>query len=864
MKQYLRHAAAGLLSAAIALGSVPAVPGAGGILGGAAITAHAEEQEERCEVIDTNIGNQNGNLYQSDHFRINTSMEPDSNGFVLDKNFLATVQSTDELLIEKIVLVRGAGSEVPKILNTAAEMTREGDVFTFTGFEEYYLQLSADGDSNCQIKQVKIYYESAEYGIETFDTGYDSGPADAIDINPYTYSGKYFLLDADVRGNTDGFCIHDTNYAYILPQKNVIITKITAERGNGSGVPAIDSDSASRTQDGSTFTFTNVNANIVRMFDQNDACQIKQVKIYYKKVSGDFECLITNKGKESYSGNNVQIKVSCKGDADGFYLTEGDYADVTVPEGLTITKMVLLRRFGDEKPVISAESAEAEEKNRVFTFTNIWQSSVRVTVEEYDACQISRVLVWYEPCREVFQTNQEEESYIGTHFLIDVKDPGDDDGFYITPSEPAVITALDNCVITKLVLIRGCFDDTPKISSDTAEMTQNGDAFTFTNVNQSIVTVSADDGCQIDWVIIYFQPADPTLSDNAFEVIPTNLEEETYIGTHVLIEVTAPGDDDGFSITPSDSAVITALDNCVITKLVLIRGCYNGTPKISSDTAEMTQDDNIFTFTNVNQSTVTVSADDICQIKRAVIYYQPAEPKLSDYSVTLGEDLGMNFYVSGITSQNAADYTVKLGNCDEDDKLPLSEKNGRYYVTAHVAANQMRQEITAQLCKNNTPVGETVSTSIDAYLIRLSEQETLEPRVRDMVDATRAYGLTAENYFNGTSFTGYLLREPDTDELNSYKAVSDALGDAKLSLVLNAKVTLRVYAEGAEKGNPTAESQPLTPMMMRTDQKFGGYTASAYTWVYRVLTAESASQKNIDMAKAVFGYMEAAARLLSD
>ena len=93
---------------------------------------------------------------------------------------------------------------------------------------------------------------------------------------------------------------------------------------------------------------------------------------------------------------------------------------------------------------------------------------------------------------ETFDTNTGEEIYTETHFKIEVDAPGDENGFYVNPDgiNKATITALDEAVITKIVVVRGAGDDEPAIASETVEKTQDGDTFTFTNLNDTAVMLT--------------------------------------------------------------------------------------------------------------------------------------------------------------------------------------------------------------------------------------------------------------------------------------------------------------------------------------------------------------------------------------
>ena len=83
------------------------------------------------------------------------------------------------------------------------------------------------------------------------------------------------------------------------------------------------------------------------------------------------------------------------------------------------------------------------------------------------------------------------------------------------------------------------------------------------------------------------------------------------------------------------------------------------------------------------------------------------------------------------------------GKCDEDGQtVTLGQKNALYCAAAHLAANNMGEEIKAELYQGGDKMDE-LTYSVYEYLnaIRINN---------DMAKATLLYGLAAEDYFNGT------------------------------------------------------------------------------------------------------------------
>ena len=245
-------------------------------------------------------------------------------------------------------------------------------------------------------------------------------------------------------------------------------------------------------------------------------------------------------------------------------------------------------------------------------------------------------------------------------------------------------------------------------------------------------------------------------------------------------------------------------------------------------------------------------------------------PEFSSASVTLTDGFGLNFYVDGVDSTTAADYKVKFsGKCDEDGtEVQLNEKDGKFFATANINAKDIKEKITATLYKNGTATDTTLTYSVDNYLNNaINDSEYGETLF--MLKATQLYGYAADEYFNNEDngisqgISDYMnmsgITEDSLKETLSKKVENDNLPeDNKVSMVLNSKVKLRVY-------NPDLsdyrEVTGLTPLTMGQNQEIEQFSVSGYTWVYRVLNNTASSQKNVNMAKALFAYMQAAENL---
>lgn len=289
---------------------------------------------------------------------------------------------------------------------------------------------------------------------------------------------------------------------------------------------------------------------------------------------------------------------------------------------------------------------------------------------------------------------------------------------------------------------------------------------------------------------------------------------------------------------------------------------------------------------------------------------ETADAEINGVSLSLSDDLGLNFVVGAATAENKDNYSIKLsGECAEDGKtLPLTAKTvgGEtvYCATASLTANNMQELITAELYKGDVLI-DTVKYDIRSYLKEISEKRSAEGASAaelDMYSSTLTYGYAAENYFNGASndlssldTAGAIVKsQKNIDDLYTVQNTSQYYTsnplyrhdneDAKFTLILDSKMAVRVYVKGMAAGTKDLtgkltsvagtkggadypsyfEIKDLSPLELGKDQtiKAGGktYQFCPLVWAYRMLSNSNADVKNRRMAEAVANYAYAAYR----
>lgn len=289
---------------------------------------------------------------------------------------------------------------------------------------------------------------------------------------------------------------------------------------------------------------------------------------------------------------------------------------------------------------------------------------------------------------------------------------------------------------------------------------------------------------------------------------------------------------------------------------------------------------------------------------------ETADAEINGVSLSLSDDLGLNFVVGAATAENKDNYSIKLsGECAEDGKtLPLTAKTvgGEtvYCATASLTANNMQELITAELYKGDVLI-DTVKYDIRSYLKEISEKRSAEGASAaelDMYASALTYGYAAENYFNGASndlssldTAGAVVKsQKNIDDLYTVQNTSQYYTsnplyrpdneDAKFTLILDSKMAVRVYVKGMAAGTNDLtgkltsvagtkggadypsyfEIKDLSPLDLGKDQtiKAGGktYQFCPLVWAYRMLSNSNADVKNRRMAEAVANYAYAAYR----
>ena len=293
-----------------------------------------------------------------------------------------------------------------------------------------------------------------------------------------------------------------------------------------------------------------------------------------------------------------------------------------------------------------------------------------------------------------------------------------------------------------------------------------------------------------------------------------------------------------------------------------------------------------FNPNNSNQFHISVSIphdmgkDGICTVCGELVKC------ISGASITLADDLALNFYVNGITDENVDQYTVKIeGECLENGQMVALEKNestGQYYAAAHVTARNTGEKITATLYQGDEVIDTAEPYSVTDYLesapeklgldiTQMSDWTTQQQNTYAMIAATQLFCDAASDYFNNTSqfeasYEAYAQASGKTEAKIDAALAAQAANysfesDNNVFIALSLKNKTRIYIYEGDEIKYTIEN--LLPQQLTLEQTAGEYKFYGLSWADRVFDKQAAgtevSQKNLNMAKAVTAYALAAA-----
>ncbi len=201
--------------------------------------------------------------------------------------------------------------------------------------------------------------------------------------------------------------------------------------------------------------------------------------------------------------------------------------------------------------------------------------------------------------------------------------------------------------------------------------------------------------------------------------------------------------------------------------------------------------------------------------------------KINGYSATLGENIGINFYVE--LPSNVVSVTITVAGNVQTIKLSelTPDGNGVYKLTSRVSSINMREDITIVFLNaegdalsfiSSSGIGKSFTTSVFDYANALIADEEQSDEVKSIAKALLNYGAYAEAHF-GKVYEGEraydeavmaLVTADGVSVLGTVNADGDKSVLGNVQLVLDNATSIRIFINASEITVSGIDSAKLT------------------------------------------------------
>ncbi len=248
--------------------------------------------------------------------------------------------------------------------------------------------------------------------------------------------------------------------------------------------------------------------------------------------------------------------------------------------------------------------------------------------------------------------------------------------------------------------------------------------------------------------------------------------------------------------------------------------------------------------------------------------------KLKGYSLSLDGSIGVNFrmHLSSKALEKPENSYMRFtvnGNVQKVYVKDAEFKDGQYYFRCNATAKEMADEITAQFYyDNDTPAEMNIKYSVReyaGYIINHPDEYSRETII--LVEAMLNYGASSQVYFNHNTDNLANSILDDGQQHASYSGTptftdKGDISPAKVSLVLNSTLTLKLYLKNEDVADITSfqyGSKTLTTTVSGdyTIISIEGLKAAQFNRVLniRCYTNGSTSYKSIGYSPANYAYI---------
>ncbi|WP_297956339.1 hypothetical protein [uncultured Ruminococcus sp.] len=210
------------------------------------------------------------------------------------------------------------------------------------------------------------------------------------------------------------------------------------------------------------------------------------------------------------------------------------------------------------------------------------------------------------------------------------------------------------------------------------------------------------------------------------------------------------------------TATISALDDKIIDHIDVIRYNYNSVPTISKGTLSEING-NVFTFTDINDSSVTLTGctgDTYFSASAVTIYYKELVklPEFTTNSMTLGGAISLNFYadLSGVPADKLNKSYVEFEVNGKKQKAKFNSKKtnkaGDYGFNCALNSISMADDVKATLHyydNNGSEQTITTTSNCETYLKKFDESD--EEPLWNLIMGINDYGYYMQQYLSSHS-----------------------------------------------------------------------------------------------------------------
>lgn len=326
------------------------------------------------------------------------------------------------------------------------------------------------------------------------------GEIEAIDTNTNknTYTGEFFKVTCQNKGDSSGFALNESKSATIATVdgysgSRIINIKLTIGYDNPD---RIQCSKGTKKVDGKTVTFSDINDYSVTFnatFDMNDV-NVKKVEIQFNPCRNLTK--VDAKAKTCTEDGNEEYYIS----PDGRYGQLDDDGDcVVVEEG----SWVIPASHDPGEPVNDHYASYTEVG---YDDTVVYCTTCHEELSRVHNSDVPLKPIYLTEQTETLETNYQSTSYTGDYFKITCADGVNNSGFELSPGKSAKITSIyGDAVITGVDLILGHGDkESITCSSGVRKSIYVYQVASFRGVNEHSINLTASETNNVQEVIIYY------------------------------------------------------------------------------------------------------------------------------------------------------------------------------------------------------------------------------------------------------------------------------------------------------------------------------------------------------------------------